>query len=195
MSTKKSLLLLGVMSLLLAACGSDDPEKEKQIAEEKAEKAAKAKIVKVDPICPQVAIVRDLETFRDYAGEKPDPALLVAAAKLTSIDGSCEYQDKGIDVSFHANIVAKHGPKLGGHHISLPMFVAVVDPADKVLNKNLMTVNVSFASDESTANTAEALHVFIPLEKEKHISGPHYRVLAGFQLTKEQLDQVKALNK
>ena len=188
-------LLAFALALPLVSCGSSDdsakPDAEKSKESEK-DKPPQAKMAKVDPICPQVAVVRSLETFRDFGHETPAANQLVSAAKLTGIEGDCSYTDEGIDVAFNVNIVAKRGPRLGGRHVTYPYFVAVVDPDGKILNKNQMAAEINFASDEQTANDAEALHVFIPLTKKKRSNGPYYRVLAGFQLSPEQEAQAKA---
>jgi hypothetical protein len=191
------LTLCALLALSLAACGSDDDaKKDTAKAEEKAEakenKTYKNKIADAEPICPQVAVVRGLDVVQDYGNENPDPAQLVSAAKLLGVDGDCEYTDDGIDVAFHLNMVAKRGPRLGGLHTNFPFFVAVLNPDGDILNKNQMTVEFSFSSEESTANRAEDLHVFIPLPKDKKMTGPYYRVLAGFQLSPAQADEVKA---
>ena len=39
------------------------------------------------PICPQVAIVRELEGISDYGTETPDPSQLVSQARMSSIEG------------------------------------------------------------------------------------------------------------
>jgi hypothetical protein len=183
----RPLLLIGFLllaaALSLSACGSaDDAKHDDAKAEEKAAEHKKAEAAKVAPICPQVAIVRGLDVVRDYGGEKPDPDQLAIASKLLGIEGDCEYRDDGIDVAFHLNMAAARGPRLGGLHASFPFFVAVVDPDGHILNKNQMTAEVSFSSDEKIANHDEVMHVFIPLPKSKKAAGPYYRVLAGFQL-------------
>jgi hypothetical protein len=190
----KTLRLFGIFCcvLALAACES---ESDKQAAErmktEKAEETAAAKIEKIIPICPQVAIVRDLDAITDYGSEKPAPDKLIAGAKMLSVDGSCQYRDEGIDIKFDLNFVAMHGARLEGHHVDFPYFIAVVDPAGAVLNKDQMTIKFDFSSDSKTAQNAESLHVFIPLAKDKRQSGPGYQVLMGFQLTKEQFERTQ----
>jgi hypothetical protein len=187
------LLVVVTMSLMLSACGSNDEKKtDLKRAEEKSAEAKPRTSQAPTPICPQVAVVRGLDIVRDYGAETPDPSQLIAAAKLLGTDGECEYVDQGIDVTFHANMAAKRGPRLGGSHISFPIFVAVLDPDDNVLNKSLMTAEVNFNSDGGTVNHAEALHVFIPLPKDKQSQGPHYKVLTGFQLTQAQAEEAKS---
>jgi hypothetical protein len=189
-----AVFFLLLSSLPLVSCGSDDAAKsEAAQTEEKAAEHKEAKFASVvTPICPQVAIVRGLDVVRDYSDDSPTPPNLVSAAKLLNISGDCEYRDEGIDVAFEANIIAERGPRLGGLRTGFPFFVAVVDPAGNVLNKNQMTAEINFSSGDPLANHAERLHVFIPLPKDKHSAGPYYKVLSGFQLTPEQAKQAAA---
>jgi hypothetical protein len=191
-------LFLSLMLLTsVVACSSDqekaDEAKEQAMNEKKeADAKAAAQTYKPKLICPQVAIVRTLGTVRDFGNEKPEPAQLVAAARMESLAGNCGYQDTGIDIAFTLTFKAAKGPRLGGNKADFPFFVAVVDPSGAILNKDQMTEEFKFKSDEKIADTSEDLHVFIPLPKDKSSTGPDYRVLAGFQLTEDQLKEVRA---
>jgi hypothetical protein len=173
------LLILAVFAAGLSACADSGS------FDEKGHKVT-------PPICPQVAIVRELGHMSDYGAENPDPSELVAQARINAIDGQCEYKTDGIDVTFDLSMTAARGPRLGGLHTSFPFFVAVVSPEGKILNKELMTAEFGFASDEKTADTAESLHVFIPMEKAQRQMGPYYRVLAGFQVSEGQRDNINS---
>ncbi len=196
MRSRPLLCLFFASILMLSACGTDDAAKKDdaktETKEDKIQPIKTAKVLDVSPICPQVAIVRGLDVVRDYGNEMPDPAQLVAAGKMLKIDGDCEYRDNGIDIAFNIDMAAKRGPRLGGNHVSFPIFVAVADPSGNVLNKDQMTSDVKFSGDETVANHAEALHVFIPLAKAEKMNGPSYKVLSGFQLTPAQAEQAKA---
>jgi hypothetical protein len=192
------LLALGGCTWLGIGSSSDDDDKKKtDIAkEEKAQAREKEKLARENPpICPQVAILREIDTLRDYGREKPAPDQLIVAAHMTNITGSCSYhydKDKpqGIDITFELDMDAVRGPRMGGLNASLPFFVAVVDPQGAILNKNRLSAEIKFSSDERSAADAENLHVFIPLAKAAQTTGPDYRVLAGFQLTQEQYDEM-----
>lgn len=194
------LFLVLVSSFALTACGSDDdakPDSDKQEtskAERDEQKLAEMKQPKIkapEPICPQVAIVRGLDLVKDYGNEPPAPDQLVSAGKMVKIEGDCAYTDEGVDVKFSVNMAMKRGPRLGGSHVGFPIFVAVLDPAGDVLNKDQMTVEINFSSDEAVAFHAEPLHVFIPLAKDQQNLGPSYKVLTGFQLSPAQADHAK----
>lgn len=188
---KSSLFLAFVLLTVLAACSSTDKDKDKEKdTEEKQEEVVEEKKKKL--ICPQVAIVRELATIRDYGNETPDPSQLVAAARMENIYGDCAYEDEGIDIDFGLNFLAAKGPRLGGDHAGFSYFVAVLDPEQNILNKDRMTIDFRFSEDKKFPTKEERLHIFIPLDKEGQKTGPNYQVLMGFQLTPEQLDALRA---
>ncbi len=162
------LLLVCLAPLILSACASD----------------------KGPPrLCPQVAILRDVERVEDYGREAADPSNLVAIAVMKKIDGSCKYDDDGVNVVFDLGLAAEKGPRLGSDQISFPFFVSLVTPEDKVRAKEMMTVLFAFPSGGKLVEKTEPLRVFLPLKPEEDASS--YRVLLGFQLTEEQLQAVK----
>jgi hypothetical protein len=166
---------------------ADDAKKEDKTEKEEPQVTSKKKT----PICPQVAIVRDLEYMKDYGSEKPSPDQLVAEALLKSVAGDCGYEKNGVDISFQLDLAAMRGPRLGGNRTSFPFFVAIVKPDQTILSKELMTATFTFASDSKIADYTENLHVVIPLAKATQPSessdeydvsaGPQYQVLIGFQ--------------
>lgn len=177
---KKRLILSSLLCFLfLTACADSDQKSEPD------PDVVKAPI----PICPQVAIIRDLQNVADYGNEAPDPSQLVFRAHLKSLEGDCAYiKDKaGVDIGFSLNFVAARGPRLGGLHTSIPYFIALVDPDDKIITKMQMTKEFGFSSSEKITEDSEDLHVFIPITKDKWALGPNYRVLIGFQLNEEQV--------
>ncbi|MGE0108688.1 MAG: hypothetical protein AB7S81_02830 [Bdellovibrionales bacterium] len=143
-------------------------------------------------LCPQVASVRELDRMTDYGRDKVMPENLVAVASMARIEGSCEYSDDGVDVLFDIHMAAKKGPRLGGNEASFPYFISLVSPQDKVVGKETMTERFSFEGDRLEDTKTESLRVYIPLEKGEDAS--LYRVLSGFQLTPEQLQEVRELD-
>lgn len=180
----KKFALLALV-LTLAACAGDDKPDEAKKAENEAKTAA-PKIKTDDLICPQVAILQEAEEISDYGGEEPDPSQLVAKARMVSIAGDCSYRKDGIDISFSLHLTARRGPRLGGEQVSFPYFVAIVDPAENIPSRQVVTAQFKFSGLDKTAEDDEALHVFIPLPQKDQLSGPNYRVLTGFQLPKSR---------
>jgi hypothetical protein len=184
-----ALALLVLVSALppLISCSHDDKKDKVQDEADKDDKQkTESNIKKNPPICPQVAILRPLQDMRDYGHDTPDLSQLVAAARLENVSGECEYKDNGIDITFDLTMSAVRATRLGGHHASFPYFAAVLDGADTIINKEMFTAEFNFSDDKPNVTSTNSLHVFIPLDKSQLPTGPTYRVLIGFQETKEQ---------
>ena len=176
----------GALLLLLAlvACGGDKGDDAKKPDAEK--KEAPPKINTADLICPQVAIVQELQERHDYGGEEAAPDQLVAKARMKSIEGDCSYHPDGIDILFTLHLAAARGPRLGGNHTSFPYFVAIVDPSENIVSRQTVTAQFKFHDKDKVSEDDEAMHVFIPLPQAAQLGGPNYRVLTGFEFPKTQ---------
>ncbi len=135
--------------------------------------------------CPQVAILRALDTIEDHGSDSVDPANLVAVGKMNKVDGRCSYEDNGVDINFDLHLSAEKGPGLGGNKVSFPFFVSVLKPDDTVLGKEMMSVDFTFADKAKITIRDQSLHVFLPLKENEDASG--FRVLIGYQLTEAQM--------
>ncbi len=172
----KKFPLLIVLFALASCAGDSKPE---------SEAPPKPEVKTKHLICPQVAIVKEAEEIIDYGQEEADPSKLVAKAKMTKIEGDCAYRkgeasDSGIDIEFRLQSIAMRGPRLEGSKAGFPFFVAVLDPGDTVINRQMLSANYRFSGEGKLAELNEAMHVFIPLPEESLIGGPDYRVLIGF---------------
>ena len=172
---------------MLAACSSDEKSDDRPGDT----KESTAEVSKTTLICPQVAIVRDLGDIHDYGTEDADASQLVAEARMNAVDGDCAYGKDGIDVRFSISFISARGPRLGGQRTSFPYFIAVIDPEDTILNKDRMTEDFHFSSNDKVSEKSEDIHVFVPISKEKLSLGPAYRILVGFQLTQQQLNAAR----
>lgn len=177
---KKFGLLFGVLALVSCA-GGDKPEPSKEAP------PAKAELNTDNIICPQVAVLKEAEEAFDYGGEKPAEAQLVAKAHLNKINGDCAYRKDdeknkktGIDIAFTVQAAASRGPRLGGNQVSFPYFIAVVDPAENILSRQVVTAQFKFSGTDKVKEISEPLHVFIPMPESGLPAGPDYRVLIGF---------------
>lgn len=172
---KKKLALL-LATLAFAACSSDGDKKPDVVKEDPPPKKQEVKTDNL--ICPQVAILEEGQQVADFGGEKSDPSQLVATARMKNVEGDCGYRKDGIDIKYTLNMMARRGPRLGGDSIDFPYFIAVVNPSEQVLSRQVVTAHFKFSDD--TIDTSEPLHVFIPLARDAQIAGPDYRVLMGF---------------
>ena len=173
----------GILFLImaLAACAGADKSAASKDTDAVPVKAETHRLKIADLICPQTAILGHAQKVSDYGGEAPDPAQLVAEARMTAVKGDCAYRKDGIDIAFTLHLQAARGKRLGGGQVGLPIFIAVVDPAEKILNKQILTAQFKFSGADKITDIDEPLHVFIPLSEVALQSGPDYRVLVGFQ--------------
>lgn len=187
------MLLLGIafgLTAPLAACGGSD-EPDAAIAEEPPPPAARP-----DPQptgCPRVSIVGDaaqLVTFRPGAGR--DLTDITMRGVIAGFDGGCEYFEDHVGVTMRLSIVAERGPAGSNNDANFNYFIAVADPQERILNKEIFATSVTFPVGGSQAGTLETLEYRIPLDRPA--SGSFYRVLVGFQLTPDQLEYNRARN-
>ncbi len=164
----KSLILTLMGVVAVTACSSDSK--------------------KPQHLCPQTAIIRDLELARDYGNDTIDDKTLVATAMMKNVKGRCDYTDEGVEVEFDLLILGGKGPRLGGDRASFPFFISVLDPEKTIMSKEMMTAEIAFGGAGVVEKT-EQLRVFIPLEKDA--DGSLYQVLMGFQLTEDQLREFR----
>lgn len=126
------------------------------------------------PLCPQTAIVRELERSSDSGVQ----------ARMLRVEGTCAYDKTSVTVDAKLALAAAKEARLKSDRASFPYFVAILDPEQRIIAKKLLTVAFTFR-DGASAEKTEPLHLTIPLAKEA--DGENYRVLMGFQLTEAQL--------
>jgi len=139
------------------------------------------------PACPVPGLVGPLAELARYRGGSPDLRDLAVRARIVDITGTCEPGDDKASVVTTAHVVVEvtRGPAMQGDAIQLPVFVAVTD-AGAVLDKTLFWLPVEFAANRDTVRAAgKEVRMEIPVTPQK--SGAAYSIVAGFQLTPEEI--------
>jgi hypothetical protein len=119
----------------------------------------------------------------------PDPSNLLYMIEITSVKGTCDVDKKltSADVSMDIHFRATRAPSGSAAEYSVPYFVAVTEGTDRVLAKKSFTVQFAFAPGQATADFSDSIaSVKVTPTGEKKTYD--YQVLAGLQLTKEQLE-------
>ena len=200
MKLGKFILLVSLLGAMVACADSPDSPDSKPDADKKDELANtppdRGGKKKAEPtlFCPQVAIVRELETYRDYGNEDPHQDHVLSEGRMLSIDGGCTYDLNGVDIKFSLDFAATRGRELKNETVKYPYFIALVDPQDHVIEKKAMTLAVKLSGAEPE-QTSVSLHVYLPLTKETRLQGALYRVLTGFQLDEAQLKAIRGTQK
>ncbi len=139
-------------------------------------------------VCPIPAILADTSSITVMRpGTAPDLANELYTVTMTNAEADCVYNQStavvraSMDLSFHAS----RAPSRDGATYSVPYFV-VVHENSKIFAKRLYILRLSFAPGAATADIKQS-----PDDTSIKISNGklpwNYQLLAGFQLTPEQM--------
>jgi len=141
------------------------------------------------PPCPEVRIdskTASYTVFKDGPGR--DITDIAYDAEIVSFEGTCEFDDDGVEVNMDMDMMISGGPAVEPGPIDLYYFVAIPrfhpDPAGKKVFNRGYTIPRSGPRRERI--TESNIRVYIPLESEIVAGG--YIIYLGFQLTNEQLE-------
>jgi hypothetical protein len=146
------------------------------------------------PACPRPSFLgdaADLDIYRPGTapGGPHDLTDLVLHARIAGVNGNCKEGDTKTQLATAANILIEltRGPAMQGQETDVPVFLAVTE-GDTILDKHVYLVHATFPSnvDRMTLGTGE-IDMILPITPTK--SGAVYTILAGFQLTPDQLAQ------
>jgi hypothetical protein len=144
------------------------------------------------PPCPARAILGDAANLDVYrasgtSGGARDLTDLVLHARIVGMRGSCKQGDEKnqLAVTVNVGVDLTRGPAMAGRETDVPVFVAVTQ-GDTILDKYVYRMHVVFPSnvDRITLTPGEA-NLILPVTPTK--SGAAYTILAGFQLTPDQM--------
>jgi len=146
------------------------------------------------PACPSPIFPKDtadIAVYRPNSGGR-DLTDLMFAGRMMKISGECKLgSDKGTlrtTVTFVVEV--SRGPALPGASVEAPVYLAVV-AGDRILDKRIFALRGQFPSnvDRLMLSSGE-LDMALPVSSAR--SGAAYYVVAGFQLTPEQLAAARA---
>jgi hypothetical protein len=146
------------------------------------------------PACPRpffLADAADLDIWRPGSapGRAHDLTDLVLHARIVGVNGSCREGDTKDRLATAVNVAVEltRGPAMEGRETDVPVFVAVTD-GDTILDKQVYLMHATFPPnvDRVTLTPGET-DLALPVSPTK--SGAAYTILAGFQLTPDQLEQ------
>jgi len=135
--------------------------------------------------CPSGAATPGLDVAPQFG---PGPGRtrndVVAAARILAVRTNCSEESGGIHVDVDvAFSVVRGSPQL--RQTQFTYFVAVVDSASNIWNETRFVLPVNFAGAESFQAMDDKITIHLPV---KHpAEGANYGVIAGFQLTPDQI--------
>ncbi len=142
----------------------------------------------LDEGCPQAGVVPELATFSDFTNNaSPSSKTLISRVEMNAVQGQCQFGPQSVTVDVKLNIDGMLGPqgRAGGRAShSYPFFVAVTSPTGTILAKEIFAADLAYDSGD-IQSYQESVRQIIPIPN-KDMAGS-YKVLAGFQLSPEQL--------
>jgi hypothetical protein len=145
------------------------------------------------PACPGTAILGDAADFSVYrataanGGAGRDLTDLVVQARIASISGSCKQGDNKnqLAVAVSIGVDLGRGPAMAGREADVPLFLAIVQ-GDTIIDKHVYLMHSIFPPNvDRVSLTPGEVDLSLPVTADK--SGASYTILAGFQLTPDQL--------
>jgi hypothetical protein len=141
------------------------------------------------PVCPSARLVPALADVTRYAGPGPahDLTDMELQARVIAVNGKCMASDDGFSLpaTVTVSLSLQRGPAMKGRDADLPVFLAVVE-GETVRDKNVFQVHVTFPPNvDRMTITSPEIDMNLPVSSEK--SGAVYGIIAGFQLTPQEL--------
>ena len=151
----------------------------------------------VDGNCPTVQIVSDLGTLNEFPPKNSMKASnLISSVKMNEANSTCSFNDRSVTVDLKLAFEGMLGPKGRSSakekpFFSYPFFVAVTSSSGKILAKEIFAASMTYEAGQNEQLYFETLRQIIPADTQAQ--GASYKVMVGFQLTKDQLNYNRKL--
>lgn len=141
------------------------------------------------PLCPTARLIPALADVTRYGGPGPahDITDLVLEARVVAVNGSCEAGEdtSKLPAKVQVSISVQRGPAMQGREADLPVFLAVTE-GDAVRDKKVFPVHLAFPPNvDRLTITSPEIDMDLPISSDK--TGAAYSIIAGFQLTPDEL--------
>ena len=147
------------------------------------------------PVCPRPGLpaeTGDVSAYRvgTTGGHLTD---LLYTGRMMGIQGQCKLDpdDKyKLQTTVQFTIELTRGPALQGRQVAVPVYLAVTE-GTQILDKRIIVLRAVFPPNVDRTNiTTGELELTLPISPT--MSGAAYSILAGFQLTPQQLQATRA---
>ena len=143
------------------------------------------------PPCPRVLVVAEAEEVSQFRpGPGRDLTDIQFEAKITGLKSGCEYHEEGfVDVGANIVIALSRGPAAEGDVGHFEYFVAITDPRGTIIAKRVFALDLEFPGGAPRGAIADDVtqRIFFAPFADASL----YRVLIGFQLTRDQIDYLR----
>ena len=155
---------LAASALLLAACGSSDP----------------------DLFCPRLVVPQEADRISRFKGEGQDLTDVQFQAAIDAAITECEFDDGLIEVGMLVRLRVGRGPADEDRVADMTYFVAIAKEDRKILAREEFDIEVELPANQSLVETSEEINQVIPIRDGE--SGLEYFIFVGFALSPGELD-------
>jgi predicted small secreted protein len=147
--------------------------------------------------CPHIEIVEELASLHDFTNQtNAQEHDLISSAQMRESSNNCFYENKSVTIDLELafdGALGQHGRLKDSDKPSLsyPFFVAITDGSGTILAKEIFSVSLVYDPGQNTQTAIEKLRQIIPVPSKQ--KGASYKVLAGFQLSQDQLAYNRAM--
>lgn len=134
--------------------------------------------------CPSTAATPGLDVAPLFSGPGRTRDDIATAARILTVKDSCSEEKGGI----RADVIVTFSVVRGSPQVQNPQFtyfVAVVDGGSNILSEQRFGLVAHFAGNETFVATTDNITVHLPVKRVG--AGADYGIVAGFQLTPDQI--------
>ena len=148
-------------------------------------------------LCPSAFVLAptsSLTVFRN--GAPADPSGELYTVSMSGMKTSCKFNKKTTSTESEVRIMfrAKRAPSNEAGTYNVPYFLAVTHHGDRIMTKKLFIAHIAFAPGAVSASLEDSIDsTVIKIARGNKIG--EYEILAGLQLTQEQLDYNIKMNR
>ena len=148
------------------------------------------------PPCPRTAFLGDAANVDLYrqanAGGPSDLTDLVLHGRLVGLNGSCKEGDRKnqLATTVVMTVELTRGPAMDGRDADVQVFLAVTE-GESILDKRIYPMHITFPPNvDRLLLRSDEQSLALPVSQGK--SGAAYQIIAGFQLTPDQIERNRA---
>ena len=137
--------------------------------------------------CPRISILSEAAQVTQFQeGQGRDLRNVRFQGKFGQIATNCDVDDGNVAMRTSIEVIAAMGPAANERVGQFNFFVALIDPSENILAKEVFASPLEFRADQRRSGVIEQIEQRFALKSGERAA--QYAILVGFQLTKDQLD-------
>jgi hypothetical protein len=138
-------------------------------------------------VCPDVAFLDGLDQMTFFKDEtSADISNVLFSSKMKQLDFDCSFGAEGAEVEVTFTTESRLALVKKETLVEVAYFIAAVNPNGKILAKRAFNTDILFSPKKLIVIQEETVNPFFPSRTGNDFTG--YKVLIGFQLTKNQVN-------